>query len=110
MLRKLLGLNMKGFQIAFFAGSTFGGILGCLAGMTAGVALGTLFAPKAGRELRKELSDTMGAFAETAKEKGLELADVAKEKGMQIKEKTGDFSNKMSEKMKEKVQGMKEAV
>ena len=70
LINKLLGLNLKGLKIAFFAGSTVGAMFGCVAGMGIGAALGALFAPKAGKELRQDIADGANCMMDTAKEKG----------------------------------------
>ena len=43
-------------------------LIGLLTGTVVGVGLGMLFAPKAGSELRNQLSDQAGALADQAQE------------------------------------------
>jgi gas vesicle protein len=54
-----------------------GFIMGLLAGTALGVGLGMLFAPKAGSELRHELSDQAGALANQAQERARKATEHA---------------------------------
>lgn len=73
----LLKLNVKGLQLAFFAGTAVGAAFGIGLGVGLGAGLGVLFAPSKGSELRGQLKDKMAIAADTVKEKGALLADKA---------------------------------
>jgi gas vesicle protein len=77
MIKKLVAMNLKQVQIAFFAGSTVGCIFGTFAGVGLGVALGLVLAPKSGRELRHDLKDKTITLAGKVKEGSLKLKDNA---------------------------------
>jgi gas vesicle protein len=69
-------------------------MMGLLAGTVVGVGLGMLFAPKAGSELRNQLSDQAGALANQAQEgyrKATENAGQWAEKGKQA---AGDWAER----------------
>src|SRR5450755_3005741 len=81
-----------------------GFLMGLLAGAVVGAGLGMLFAPKAGSELRSQLSDGAGALANRAQDgyrkvtqnagqwaaKGKEAADEWTERGMDMVGKARD--------------------
>lgn len=75
MFKKIFAINVKGLQIAFFAGTAVGSAFGCAAGIGLGVGLGLLLAPKSGKEMRTEIADKVCAAVETAKEQGTALKD-----------------------------------
>lgn len=60
-------------------GSSSGFAMGILLGAVAGAGLALLFAPKAGSELRSDLSESMTSFRDTASRK---IKDVANRAGI----------------------------
>jgi gas vesicle protein len=74
MILKLLKLNAKGVQLAFFAGSALGSALGATAGIGIGLGLGAmlgvLYAPKSGVETRQQLKQNMSEAMEEAMTQG----------------------------------------
>ena len=82
MILKLLKLNVKELQIAFFAGSALGSVLGAAAGIGIGLGLGAavgiLYAPKSGSETRDDLKQGMSEALENAMTQG----DMLKEKAV----------------------------
>lgn len=73
----LLKLNVKGMQLAFFAGTAVGAAFGIGLGVGIGAGVGLLFAPSKGSELRGKIKEKMTIAADTVKEKGAALADKA---------------------------------
>ena len=72
------------------AGNGGGFVMGLLAGTVIGAGLGMLFAPKAGAELRAQLSDQADTLANTASEgyrKTAETAGEWAEKGQDMYDK-----------------------
>lgn len=80
-----------------------------LAGAAIGVGLGVLFAPKSGKETRKELKDKLDALVEQAK--NIDVAEVRKEitrKVEEIKMELVDLDKeKVAEIAKEKLEELK---
>src|SRR5436190_3762561 len=72
-------------------------VMGLLTGTVLGAGLGMLFAPKAGSELRGQLSDQAGSIANTASEGYRRAADTAKTWA----DKGRDVVNQASEKGRE---------
>ncbi|HEY9773209.1 MAG TPA: YtxH domain-containing protein [Planktothrix sp.] len=102
IFKKLMALNAKQMQLAFFAGSTVGCIMGSAAGVGIGVALGLMFAPKSGKDLRKDLKGKGCELADTMKERGGELAENMKERGLKLKEDAQTLYEELGEKLAEK--------
>lgn len=102
MLGKLLKLNIKGVQMAFFAGSAVGTVMGTVAGagigLGVGALLGVLFAPKSGTEMRGLMKDGI-----------CDAMDSAKSQGMMLKEKAMDAYSNVQEKVNEKINNITQA-
>src|SRR5215218_2402579 len=72
-------------------------LMGLLAGTVLGAGLGMLFAPKAGSELRNQLSEQAGSMRDTASEgyrRASETAGDWAEKGRDMVDKAKDAVNK----------------
>jgi gas vesicle protein len=76
-------------------GGTF--VLGLLAGAALGVGLGLLFAPRAGSELRKQLSEQAGALANRAQAGCREAAEKAGQWAEKGKEAAGEWAERGKE-------------
>jgi gas vesicle protein len=78
-------------------------ILGVVAGAAVGAAIGMLFAPKAGAELRKNIADKGGDALKGIKDKVSGLAEAAEEKAMGLvdkgKSKLEDGISKLEDKV-----------
>ncbi|WP_295158774.1 YtxH domain-containing protein [uncultured Brachyspira sp.] len=80
------------------------GMFSFLLGVTAGVALGVLFAPKAGDETREDIKETMDNIkykVDDIYHRGVLKTSELVEKG---KEKTNDFIEKRKKKSSEEVE------
>lgn len=80
------------------------GMFSFLLGVTAGVALGVLFAPKAGEETREDIKETMDNIkykVDDIYHRGVLKTSELVEKG---KEKTNDFIEKRKKKSSEEVE------
>jgi gas vesicle protein len=99
-------------------------VIGLLTGTVLGAGLGMLFAPKAGAELRNQLSEKAGNLANTASdgyrraseaagewaEKGRDMAEKGKELGRDVAEKGKEFGRDVYDKTREAVsRGTEEA-
>jgi len=69
------------------SGSSFA--IGFLIGAIAGVAIGFLYAPKAGKETRTLLKEKTGEFKEKADEVTEKAKDAALEAGKKVRDKLG---------------------
>jgi gas vesicle protein len=76
-------------------------LLGVLAGATAGVLAGFLFAPHRGKVTRKKIIRSGGALAEGVKEKFDEFIDSVTEKMSTVKENVTDFAEQRMHKSDE---------
>ncbi len=68
-------------------------LAGVLLGITAGAALGILFAPDKGTETRRKIAEKSGDLAESVKGKYSEFADTVSEKYDKVKEKVSGLAN-----------------
>jgi gas vesicle protein len=71
-----------------------GFVMGLLAGAALGVGLGLLFAPRAGSELRKQLSEQAGALANRAQAGCREAAEKAGQWAERGKEAAGELAER----------------
>jgi gas vesicle protein len=99
-------------------------VMGLLTGSVLGVALGMLFAPKAGSELRKQLSKQAGALANQAQEgyrqttenvgqlaeKGKEVADELAEHGKNLYGKAREAVSSGAEEVQQYVRDVADTV
>lgn len=69
-------------------------VIGLLTGTVLGAGLGMLFAPKAGAELRNQLSEQAGSLRDTASERYRKASDVAGEGYRKASEAAGDWADK----------------
>ena len=67
-------------------------VLGVLAGATAGVLAGVLFAPHKGKVTRKKIARTTESYADGLKEKFSEMVDSVTEKMEKVKEGVSEFA------------------
>ncbi len=86
---------------------TEGFILGLVVGAAVAALTSLLFAPKSGKELRKDIGDTTHKawdqatdYAETAKDKGQHLAEDVSEKASSYFDVAGDGVDKAAKKTK----------
>jgi gas vesicle protein len=68
-------------------------LLGLLAGVAAGAALGILFAPEKGSKTRKKMAKKSDDYADTLKEKFNEFLESISEKFTEVKEEVSDLSD-----------------
>jgi gas vesicle protein len=57
MLKNLIRGNLPLLKTVFLAGAIIGGLLGGATSLLIGITLGVMFAPKAGKDLRKDICD-----------------------------------------------------
>src|SRR5438874_2632083 len=76
-------------------GSSF--VMGLLTGTVLGAGLGMLFAPKAGSELRSQLSEQAGNLANTASEGYRRASDTARDLANRGQETARDLANRGQE-------------
>lgn len=69
-------------------------VMGLLTGTVLGAGLGMLFAPKAGSELRNQLSEQAGSIANTATEGYRKASEVAGEGYRKASETAGDWAGR----------------
>ncbi|WP_159065755.1 YtxH domain-containing protein [Gorillibacterium timonense] len=74
-----------------------GFLLGAVIGAAVGAVSALLLAPKAGKELRKDISDTAHTAGAKTKELAGAAGDKAKEAAKQVKETAGDLGGKVKE-------------
>ena len=70
-----------------------------LTGFAAGAILGLLYAPKAGKEIRKDIKDKSEEIIEKSKKNYEVISDKTKEKVADLKEKSTEFIEKSREKI-----------
>ena len=109
MFGKLLKLNLKELQLAFFAGSAVGATVGTIAGagigMGVGALLGILFAPKSGVETRESLKESINEAVEAAKGQ----TEMIMDKAEMLKGKAVDACSSLHETISEKINSITEA-
>jgi len=76
-------------------------VLGLLAGLAAGAALGILFAPDKGTETRRKLAEAGEDYLDDAKDKIQDLMDDLHKQVDSAKEKVKDLEQKIHKKVKE---------
>lgn len=69
-------------------------IVGTLAGVAAGVAIGLLFAPDSGTETRRKISGTYNDLSESLKEKISDLVGVVKDEYEHARDTAADLVHK----------------
>ncbi len=91
-------------------------LMGVLAGAVVGAALGLLFAPKAGAELREELSDRADALAKQARKSyrkasknTAQLVEMGKETAAEWAERSKDMYSQAREAVSRGVDEVKKA-
>ena len=72
-------------------------LMGLLAGTVLGAGLGMLFAPKAGAEVRKQLSEQATRFRSTATDTIQQASEKLSQASHQVSEKLGQASEKVSQ-------------
>jgi gas vesicle protein len=72
-------------------------LMGLLAGTVLGAGLGMLFAPKAGAEVRKQLSEQATRFRSTATDTIQQASEKLSQASQQASEKIGQASEKVSQ-------------
>src|SRR5699024_3754039 len=92
-------------------------MVGTLIGGLVGASLALLFAPKSGRELRRQLNDGAVGVAHRARErkdiaqvKGSEWKDRAVNKGSELKQKAADSTAQLTQAVSEKTGDLTQAV
>jgi len=76
-------------------------VIGIVAGAAVGAAIGMLFAPKAGAELRKDIADKGGDALKGIKglkDKAVDLKDKALDKASELKDQAFDLAHKAEDK------------
>ncbi|PTN09119.1 YtxH domain-containing protein [Mangrovibacterium marinum] len=76
-------------------------VLGVLAGLAAGAALGVLFAPDSGEATRRKIAEKGEDFLDDAKDKIQDLMDDLHKQVDSAKEKVKDLETKIHQKTKE---------
>lgn len=76
-------------------------VLGLLAGLAAGAALGILFAPDKGTETRRKIAEAGEDYLDEAKDKIQDLMDDLHKQVDSAKEKVKDLEQKIHKKVKE---------
>ena len=74
--------------------STSNVIIGALAGVAAGLAIGLLFAPEKGEETRRKIGEKYNDLADSWKEKFNDMVRGVKDEYNAAKEKGGDLAEK----------------
>ena len=69
MLKNLIRSNLPLLKAVFLAGAVIGGLLGGATSLFIGISLGVLFAPKAGKDLRADISNSVMSLFGLNKEK-----------------------------------------
>ncbi|HEX6594655.1 MAG TPA: YtxH domain-containing protein [Bacillota bacterium] len=92
-------------------------MVGTLIGGLVGASLALLFAPKSGRELRRDLNDgatqivhRAGEWKDTAQVKGIEWKDRALHKGSELKQLAVDSTTQLTKSVSEKTNDLEKAV
>jgi gas vesicle protein len=85
-------------------------LLYLLVGGGIGAAMGLLFAPKPGRELRQDVSDGVKYGLETTNEKVSQLRETAGEKASQLKVAADDYYHRAQDKVSELYRVVKKTV
>jgi hypothetical protein len=74
ILGKSFGM-LKWLQLVFMAGTAFGALAGLFAGAGLGAAIGMLFAPKEGKQLREDMREQAGHIVEDVQLRAGHLKD-----------------------------------
>lgn len=76
MFKNLIKANLPLLRTIFVAGAVVGAAAGSVVSLGVGYALGNLFAPKSGKELRDELAEKASAFTGNSKDPGEEDEEI----------------------------------
>lgn len=80
-------------------------IVGTLAGIAVGVAVGILLAPDKGSETRRKISEKYNDFSEELKDKITDLVDTVKDEYGNVRDKANDLVKKVSGKASASMKG-----
>lgn len=92
-------------------------LIGTLIGTMVGAAVALVFAPKSGRELRRDINqgayqakDYASNWKNTAQEKGAEWKDIALVKGSEFKQKAVDSTTELAKNVAQRTQDLTKTV